>query len=179
VILDAARSILASSGDSLSLSAVGRQAGLPRSTVYQYFASRDELLAAVVADVFPDWARQVRERVDAAVTPGERVWAYVLANVELFAGSEQAVARALAAAVDPQVLQGPMDAFHSELREPLTAALADLGEPHPTAMAEMINTLVLQSAHGLDSSPRPDGADAIALLRRLLGPYLRLSSTDH
>ena len=174
VILDAARSLLASSTEPLSLAAVGRQAGLPRSSVYQYFPSRDELLAAVVADVFPDWARQVRERVDAAATPGERVWAYVLANVDLFASSEQAVARALVSAVDPQVLQGPMEVFHAELLAPLTAALAELGEPEPAAMAELLNALSLHAARNLDPPTDLGKAEVLALLRRLLGAYLDL-----
>ena len=174
LILDAARSLLATSSDPLSLAAVGRQAGLPRSSVYQYFPSKDDLLAAVVADVLPDWARQVREKVEAADTPGERVWAYVGANIELFSSSEQAIARALATAVDPQVLQGPMDVFHDELRAPLTTALEDLGEPEPTAMAELINGLIVQQAHQLDASNQHTHDGAVGILRRLLGPYLGL-----
>ena len=177
VILDAARSILASSAEPLSLAAVGREAGLPRTTVYQYFSSRDELLAAVVADVFPDWARQVRQKIEAAGTPAERVWAYVVANVDIFASSEQAVAHALAVAVDPQVLRGPMDAFHAELRAPLTVALADLGEPEPTAMAELVNALILQVSHDLDASGGLGRDAALALLRRLLAGYLGLAAT--
>jgi len=177
LILDAARSLLASSAQPLSLAAVGREAELPRSTVYQYFASRDDLLSAVVADVFPDWSRQVREQVEAALSPGERVWAYIVANVKLFASSEQAVARALADAVDPRVLKGPMEAFHAELQAPLQAALADLGEPHPTATAELVDTLILQLSRNLD---RPNGleeTEALAILRRLLGGYLKLPTT--
>lgn len=174
LILDAARSHLASSLEPLSLAAVGREAGLPRSSVYQYFASRDDLLAAVVADVFPDWSRQVRDQVAAATTPGARVWAYIVANINLFASSEQAVARALSNAVDPRVLKGPMETFHAELQAPLQAALTDLGEPDPAVAAELIDALILQLAQGLD---RPDGLEktnALAVLRRLLDSYLNL-----
>jgi AcrR family transcriptional regulator len=55
-LLDAARAILASTGKAPTMSEVGRRAGLARSSVYQHFASPDELLEAIVADVFPDWA---------------------------------------------------------------------------------------------------------------------------
>ncbi len=177
VILDAARSLLASSTQPLTLAAVGRQAGLPRSSVYQYFSSRDELLAAVVADVFPDWSRQVNDKIEAAATPGERVWAYVVANVELFASSEQAVARALATAVDPHVLQGPMDTFHASLQAPLRAALAELGEPQPAAMAQLVDALILQVSHTLDQPPGLTRADALAMLHRLLRQYLELPAS--
>jgi AcrR family transcriptional regulator len=174
LILDAARSLLASSTQPLSLAAVGREADLPRSSVYQYFASRDDLLAAVVADVFPDWSRQVREQVAAQASPGERVWSYIVANINLFASSEQAVARALATAVDPRVLKGPMETFHAELQAPLKAALVELGEPNPVVTAELIDTLILQLSQDLG---RPDGlekAEALAILRRLVGGYLNL-----
>jgi AcrR family transcriptional regulator len=174
VILDAARSLLASSRQPLSLAAVGRQAGIPRSSVYQYFPSRDDLLAAVVADVFPEWTRRVNERIEAARTPGERVWAYVVANVELFASSEQAVARALATAVDPQVLQGPMDTFHAELQAPLRSALADLGEPDAAAMAGLVDALILQVSHDLDQPEGGGRTEGLSMLRRLLAAYLDL-----
>ena len=174
VILDAARSLLAASTQPLTLAAVGRKAGLPRSSVYQYFSSRDDLLAAVVADVFPEWARQVRERVEAVDTPGGRVWAYIVANVGLFASSEQAVARALAVAVDPHVLHGPMSAFHAELQAPLRAALADLGEPDPIAVAELVDLLIVQVSHELDQPTGFEQERVLAMLRRLLGGYLRL-----
>ena len=178
VILDAARSLLAASTQPLTLAAVGREADLPRSSVYQYFSSRDDLLAAVVADVFPDWSRQVYAKVEAAATAGERVWAYVVANLDLFASSEQAVARALATAVDPQVLQGPMDTFHAGLQAPLRAALADLGEPEPAAMAQLVDALILQVSHNLDQPHGLPHAQALAMLRRLLGPYLDLPAGE-
>src|SRR3569623_3289988 len=110
------------------MAAVGRRAGLARSSVYQYFDSPEALLHAVVGDVFPDWADQVRTRDEAAGEPPARVWAYVEANIALFASSEQAVAPALARVVDPQVLRGPMQEFHERLQEPVRQALTELGE---------------------------------------------------
>lgn len=175
-LLDAARALLAETGEPPTLAAVGARAGLARSSVYQYYSSRDDLLVAVVADVFPDWAAKVRGQVEAAGTPGERVWAYVRANVGLFASAEQAVASALARAVDPQVLRGPMEAFHAELQAPLRAALGELGEPTPDAVAEVVDAMVLQVSRTLEQPGGPDEADALALLRRLLAGYLGLAA---
>ena len=178
-LLVAARAILAETSQAPTMGAVAQRAGLARTSVYQYFASPDELLAAVVADVFPDWARQVLDRVAAASTPGEQVWAYVEANVDLFASSEQAVAGALTRVVEPHVLQGPMKEFHARLQVPLRRALEDFGEPEPKAMAEHIDSLIVQASRGLGTRG-PQGADtsraaALARLRRLLGGYLQLS----
>jgi AcrR family transcriptional regulator len=169
-LLDAARALLAETPEKPSMGAVGRRAGLARTSVYQYFASVDELLATLVGELFPDWAEQVVAHVEAAATPGERVWAYVGANLDLFASSERAVARALRGVVEPDVLRGPMEAFHRRLQGPLRQALTDFGEPEPEAMAQHIDALILQA------SGDADPAAARARLRRLLGAYLRLVS---
>lgn len=176
-LLDAARSLLAETGEAPPVGLVATRAGLARTSVYQYFSSVDELLTAVVADVLPDWASQVADRVAHASTPGGRVWAYIEANVDLFAGSEQAVALALARVVDPAVLQAPLREFHARLQLPLLDALHDLGEPEPAAVAEHIDSLIMQATRGIRSDPtasEPQRAQALARLRRLLSGYLTL-----
>lgn len=179
-LLDAARAILAESGDEPTMRDVAERVGLARSSVYQYFASAEELLAAVVADAFPAWADQVLDTVSRAPTPGEKVWAYIEANLEMFASTERAVAAALTRVVDPQVLRGPMQDFHARLQAPLTDALHDLGEPEPDAIAKHVNSLIMQESHGLDE-PDPHAravlhAQALDRLSRLLGGYLSLPS---
>lgn len=181
-LLDAARELLAETAQAPAMGAVGRRAGLARSSVYQYFPSAEALLAAVVDDVFPDWAERVTARVTAAPTPAEQAWAYVEANVGLFASPEQAVARALRRVVEPHVLRGPMEAFHERLQVPLVQALADLGEPEPGVMAEHIDLLILHASRELMGESSPDQAvlaqAALARLRRLLGGYLRIDAGD-
>ncbi|HEX5087827.1 MAG TPA: TetR/AcrR family transcriptional regulator [Nocardioides sp.] len=180
-LLDAARALLAETGQAPSMAEVGRRAGLARSSVYQYFDSPHGLLHAVVADVFPDWASRVQHQVDQAGSPGERVWAYVEANIALFASSEQAVAEALARVVDPSVLRGPMQDFHAQLQVPLREALEDLGEPDVARMAETIDALIVHTrrrpdtTHVRGNGEVPDD-QALALLRRLIGGYLRVTS---
>jgi AcrR family transcriptional regulator len=179
-LLDAARALLAETGEAPKLGQVGGRAGLARSSVYQYFGSADELLTEVVADVFPDWAARVLSRVNDATTPGTRVWAYVEANIALFASSEQAVARALTRIVDPQVLHPSMKAFHRQLQGPLRQALSELGEPEPEKMGEHIDALILQASRELEQA-EPDQRGIVrdrvlGRLHRLLAGYLRLPS---
>ncbi|MGP7961526.1 TetR/AcrR family transcriptional regulator [Sanguibacter sp. A247] len=179
-VLDAARDLLAETGHAPSLAEVGRRAGLARSSVYQYARSREDLMAAVVADVFPAWASRTRAAVDEAATPGHSVWAYVVSNVSFFSGSENRVARALGSVVDPEVLEGPMTEFHRALQEPLIGALSAHGEPDARATADIIDAMILGATRELRS--RTDVIDpaerdeTLAQLRRILGPYLRLES---
>src|SRR3954471_22548964 len=63
-----ARRHLASDGANLSLRAVARDLGMASSTVYRYFASRDDLLTALIIDAY-DAVGEAAERAGAA--PGQ------------------------------------------------------------------------------------------------------------
>lgn len=91
------------------------------------------------------------------------------ANVALFSGPEQAVAKALRTAMDPSVLHEHSARLHAQLREPLIHALRLLGEPDPDQMAELVNTTVLRASQDIE---RNGQAAVLALLDRLLRPYL-------
>lgn len=177
-ILDAARSVIAETGKPPSMGEVGKRAGLTRSGVYQYFDSVDDLLTAVVADVFPDWYAEIDRRVSAAPTAGERVWAYIEGNFASFANPNLAVARVLGQVVAPQNLHAPMREFHQRLQMLLQQALVDMNEPEAELMADYIDSLVLRATHapGMDdgSADSASTEHALMTLRRLLGPYLGL-----
>ncbi|SHH03125.1 transcriptional regulator, TetR family [Jatrophihabitans endophyticus] len=73
-----ARRQLATEGPNLSLRAVARELGVVSSAVYRYFASRDELLTALILDAYNAMGEAV-ERAEAAVPRRELVarWATV------------------------------------------------------------------------------------------------------
>jgi AcrR family transcriptional regulator len=61
-----ARTHLAADGPNLSLRAVARDLGVVSSAVYRYFASRDDLLTALIVDAYNAMADEI-ERAEAAV----------------------------------------------------------------------------------------------------------------
>lgn len=60
----AARRHLATDGANLSLRAIARDLGMVSSALYRYFASRDDLLTALIIDAYNDMG-EVAERADA------------------------------------------------------------------------------------------------------------------
>ena len=66
-IKTAARAHLATDGANLSLRAVARDMGMVSSAIYRYFASRDELLTALIVDAYNALGAAV-EAADAAVS---------------------------------------------------------------------------------------------------------------
>jgi AcrR family transcriptional regulator len=65
-----ARQHLASEGANLSLRAVARDLGVVSSAIYRYFASRDDLLTALILDAYNALGAAV-ETADAAVDPDD------------------------------------------------------------------------------------------------------------
>src|SRR6266568_2209402 len=65
-IKDAARRQLATEGANLSLRAIARELGMVSSALYRYFASRDDLLTALLIDAY-NAIGEVAERADATV----------------------------------------------------------------------------------------------------------------
>lgn len=170
-LLDAARALLAEPGrrEGPGLGEVAARAGLARSSVYQYFGSRDELFDTLVAELLPGWADHVRDAMAGAATPGGKVRAYVVSNLELVAAGEHAVLRGLAV-VAPTSLAHSSAVLHEQLRRPLERALEETGEDDPAGMSELVHAVVLTASRLVE-----DGrglAEVTRLCDRLLAAYL-------
>ncbi|NDU74597.1 TetR family transcriptional regulator [Actinomadura sp. DSM 109109] len=171
-LLDAARTLLSEETERApSLAAVARRAGLARSSVYAYFTSRDDLLDALIVDTFPRWSAYVRQQMGKAGTPGDRVLAYVNANLRLVARGDHALARALAATGRADALANSSRLLHGELQTPLRAALADHGAHDPGRTAELVQSLVYSLSRMIEDGLTERAARRLA--RELLAPYLR------
>ena len=171
-LLDAARAILAEEpGTAPSLAAVAGRAGLARSSAYEYFRSRQDLLDALIQDVFPRWSARVTDAMAAAGEPGAQVLAYVDTNLELVAEGEHAVARALAAIAPGQQVDDSSRVMHEQLSHPLVDALRAMALPDPATTAELINAIVYSASSLIEAGGDPAGIRARA--GELLEPYLR------
>lgn len=76
-ILKAAREVIGESGyDRSSVDQIARRAGLSRSTVYEYFPSKDEILKGCFAARRELLAEELTRRIDRADGIGERLGAF-------------------------------------------------------------------------------------------------------
>ncbi len=172
-LLDAAREILAETGRPPTLARVAERAGLARPSLYQYFRSPQDLLNAVVEDVFPRWSARVAAAMDAAPTPADRVLAYVLTNFELITEGEHALATVLAEVAPGETVAEQSRAMHQQLLEPLVEALRHLGVPTVPETAEMINAIVFAGSRLIESGT--DLNTTWESARVLLEPFVRAS----
>lgn len=146
-LIDAAREIFAETGARPTLAAVGTRAGLARSSVYQYFKSADDLLIAVIDDIFPRWQALIEDQMALASTPGQRVLTYVYANLQMVANGEHAIASTMhEMEPDPEVAERAMR-MHHLLGRPLLSALEDFGVPDVEMSAALVTGVLNTGAN--------------------------------
>lgn len=170
-LLDAARALLAENpAHPPTLADIAARAGLARPSVYQYFASREDLFGAVLEDAFPRWSARVSAEMGQVGGPGEKVLAYARANLELVAEGEHAIARSLAAFASGAEMADRSRVLHEQLGTPLEQALTDLSVADPAVTAQLINAVVNAGSQLIESGAALDAT--AERVRELLAPYL-------
>lgn len=142
-LLAATERLLAEGGvDGVTLGAVGAQAGLARSSVYQYFDSAPALLAALVEDRMPRSLARLEADTTAAPDPAARVDAFVRSALRTTSDTTHRALSALADAELPPECAMRLAELHRGQQAPLRAALVDLGAPDPALTAELVMGLI-------------------------------------
>lgn len=145
-IVDAAVSILASEGAAaVTPAAVAAEAGLARSSIYQYYDSTGALVGAAVIETFHRAIADLRASVAQAAAPPERVRAYVGAS--LATAVQGHLPTMSYAALDlPEDCVTGIAQLHADLVAPLVDALTDAGVGDPEGTAGLISGAVLSAA---------------------------------
>lgn len=166
-LLDAAHALLRETGEAPTMAQVAERAGLARSSVYEYFGSRHEILVALVRDIFPRWIESIGAAMRAAPSPTDAILAYACANVALVAGGSHAAGEALAALAPGPETDEQAARMHAQMQEPLIATLTELGVASPESVAQMVNAVVYTGIHMLEAGQSVD--EVTGHLRVVLG----------
>lgn len=141
-LLTATRDLVREQGpEAVSIAEVARRVGLSRPALYEYFSSRDELLAAILNEEIPRWQAELAAAVAAADSLPEKVEAHVRTQLRLAAGEGHAAAAITAHAV-AEPAPGGLRSAHQRVLDPLTAALGKAGVPEPEIRAHLVQGVV-------------------------------------
>ena len=95
-LLDAAEAILLESGHgALTFRALGERTGLARNSIYRYFSSRDDLIAALCERDMPRWLEELETAMAAAGDRDARIAAFVSTQLRLVAHGSHRMAQLL------------------------------------------------------------------------------------
>lgn len=142
-LLKAAEAVMLEGGvAAVSAKSVGERAGLARSSFYEYFSSRDDLLAAVAIEAFDAWSAETDHAMQAAQPGFGRLRAYIDATMRMTAdGSHRIASQLRQADLSPSNYDDIM-ALHDALLAPVRSVLADLGVADVTRQAALVQGLL-------------------------------------
>lgn len=142
-LLTAARDLVREQGpEAVSIAEVARRVGLSRPALYEYFNSRDELLAAILDEEMPLWQAELSGAVAAADSLPEKVEAHVRTQLRLAVDEGHAAAAAIAVHAVAEPALGRIRTAHHRVLDPLTAALGKAGVDAPEIRAHLVQGIV-------------------------------------
>ncbi len=147
---------------------VCERAGMGRSSFYDYFPSKDDLLAAVAMRAFDEWGAEIDDALRNAEPGLGRLTAYVAATMRMTADGKHAIAAELRGEELSPSKQEDIKALHDALLKPVRTVLEDLAVPDAAAQAYLVqgllNTGVQLVTHGMSADEV--SAKIMALLTR-------------
>lgn len=169
-LLDAARTLLTEGGmEALTFPALAAQAGLARSSVYEYFRSRAAVVEELCAIDFPLWAAEIEAGMAASDAPEQKVEAYVRGQLALAADPRHRAVVAISALELSDEARERIRAAHHTLVDLVVQALEDLGHDQPRVAAALLQGVVEAAVRqaerpgGPGSGPVSDSAVSMVL----------------
>jgi len=151
-LIDAAASIaLESGGAAITVAAVAQRAGLARTSVYEYFASSDELVADLVISELRSFAHTLADAVRDEDENEEIIRKWVIAALTYIADGRHLLAKALNSVTPSSSRTIEIGAAHRNLLQPLHHALDGLGVSDKSYALSMIQSLTDASAKRIEA----------------------------
>ncbi len=130
IVAAACETLVAAGVSAVTPAAVAAQAGLARTSVYQYYPSTGALVAAAVEAMFAEANTVLSDVVGRTGDPRERIHRYVAAALEL-AARNHGPFHPLSVVDLPPMCRARVRELHEEVLAPLRAAVVELGVAEP------------------------------------------------
>lgn len=150
-ILAAAQSLIAAKGvDAVSMADLAKATGLSRPAIYQYFASKDHVLAELVINEMADLSNAIERHIEGLKDPMERIRIWVHYSLAHLASAEHRIIREISIASLPEESRGMINAMHGHFMTALLSPVREIGIRDVPATAHLIFASVAAAAKRID-----------------------------
>lgn len=150
-ILAAAQSLIAAKGvDAVSMADLAKATGLSRPAIYQYFASKDHVLAELVINEMADLSNAIERHIEGLKDPMERIRIWVHYSLAHLASAEHRIIREISIASLPEESRGMINAMHGHFMTALFSPVREIGIRDVPATAHLIFASVAAAAKRID-----------------------------
>lgn len=152
LLIESATALLLAGGvHAVTPAAVGAAAGLARPSVYQYFGSGADIIAAIIEDSFPRVNAALSAALEGVEDPREVVAIYISEALRVAAAGEHRVASILAGADLPAQCRQRIGELHFEQMLPFLGALGELGVPDLRISALLLGGAIEAAMNAVES----------------------------
>jgi AcrR family transcriptional regulator len=150
-ILERAQNLIAERGvDAVTMAELATGTGLSRPAIYQYFASKDHVLAELVINEMADLGNALDEHMSSLDTAVERIRVWVHYTLAHLASSDHRVIRQISVSSLPEESRGMVSAMHGHFMMALVSPVNELGAKDVTATCHLIFASVAAAATRID-----------------------------
>ena len=161
-ILLATQSIIASEGvDAATLPRIATACNLSRPAIYQYFASREHVLAELVINEIADLSNDLDAHLAQIEEPLEQARVWIHYSLAYLASAEHRVVSQISISILPDDSRGMLNAMHGYFMTSLITPLAKIGVSDPVRTARLIYASIAEAAKRIDGGSAFENEAAI------------------
>jgi len=161
-ILLATQSIIASEGvDAATLPRIATACNLSRPAIYQYFASREHILAELVINEIADLSNDLDAHLAQIEEPLEQARVWIHYSLAYLASAEHRVVSQISISILPDDSRGMLNAMHGHFMTSLITPLAKIGVSDPVRTARLIYASIAEAAKRIDGGSAFENEAAI------------------
>lgn len=151
-ILEAALAEISSNGvESLTMSRLGELTGLSRPAIYQYFSSREHVLAELLINDLADLANAIDRQIESFADPLERIRIWVHISLAHLANGDHNVIREISKVSLPEELRVTVNILHGQFMTSLFSPVQELGINSVDSACHMIYSSVQSAAKRIET----------------------------
>jgi len=150
-ILEAASRLIAcNSVESVTMALLAEATGLSRPAIYQYFSSKEDVLAELVINEMADLSNEIDNRISGISDPLERIRIWIHYSLAHLASADHRIIRQISIDSLPADKRGMLNAMHGHFMTALTSPVREIGVADVTATCHLIYATVAAAAKRID-----------------------------
>lgn len=155
-ILQAAASLIEIHGcEAVTMKAIAQLTGLSRPALYQYFGSREHILAELVLDEMADLANELDRVAALNLDPIDQLAAWVQGTLQYLISPSHKVVKEISIESLPEDKRGVLKAMHGQFMLTLLSPLSRLTPEDTQAVAGFVYSAVVAAADRITEGGDP------------------------
>jgi len=151
ILASAVEIVLNEGAEALTMAAIAKRTGLSRSGLYEYFASKEDLVADLLLDELKLWSKFLEETLDSSADPVAKLECWLAGTINYMKSGHHQLMRQLSAIGAPESRVQEIRNAHISLIRPLLSSLSELNIEEPERVAAYLQGLLDTTVKRIDA----------------------------